>query len=85
MDEVSTHYEYIAVYVDDLAICMQDSQAFCDTLKESSAQSVTILDVDTPEMMMEPLLQIQENMLAKSLSPMKRSSEKNQRRLEHHW
>ena len=29
----STHYEYIAVYVDDLAICMQDPQAFCDTLK----------------------------------------------------
>ena len=29
-----THYEYIAVYVDDLAICMKDPQAFCDTLKE---------------------------------------------------
>ena len=29
-----THYEYIAVYVDDLAICMQDPQAFCDTIKE---------------------------------------------------
>ena len=29
-----THYEYIAVYVDDLAICMQDSQALCDTLKD---------------------------------------------------
>ena len=29
-----THYEYIAVYVDDLAICMKDSQAFCDTLKQ---------------------------------------------------
>ena len=29
-----THYEYIAVYVDDLAICMQDPQAFCDALKE---------------------------------------------------
>ena len=28
------HYEYIAVYVDDLAIWMQDSQEFCDTLKE---------------------------------------------------
>ena len=28
-----THYEYIAVYVDDLAICMKDPQAFCDTLK----------------------------------------------------
>ena len=29
-----THCEYIAVHVDDLAICMQDPQAFCDTLKE---------------------------------------------------
>ena len=29
-----THYEYIAVYVDDLVICMQDPQEFCDTLKE---------------------------------------------------
>ena len=29
-----THYEYIAIYVDDLTICMKDSQAFCDTLKE---------------------------------------------------
>ena len=26
------HYEYIAVYVDDLAICMKDPKAF-DTLK----------------------------------------------------
>ena len=28
------HYEYIAVYVDDLTICKKDSQAFCDSLKE---------------------------------------------------
>ena len=28
------HYEYITVYVYDLAICMRDPQAFCDTLKE---------------------------------------------------
>ena len=28
------HYEYIAVYVNDLAICMKDPKAFCDTLKE---------------------------------------------------
>ena len=27
-----THYEYLAFYVDDLAICMKDPQAFCDTL-----------------------------------------------------
>ena len=31
-----THYEYIAVYVDDLAICMKDPQALCDTLKEKA-------------------------------------------------
>ena len=29
-----TNYEYIAVYVDDLGIRMQDPQAFCETLKE---------------------------------------------------
>ena len=27
------HYDYIAVYADDLAICMRDPQAFCDTFK----------------------------------------------------
>ena len=29
-----SQYEYIAVYVDDLAICMKDPNSFCDTLKE---------------------------------------------------
>ena len=29
-----SHYEQIVVYVDDLAICMNDPQAFCDTVKE---------------------------------------------------
>ena len=29
-----TYYEFIAVYVDGFAICMQDPQSFCDTLKE---------------------------------------------------
>ena len=29
-----SHYEYIAVYVDDLTICMKDSKSFCDKLKE---------------------------------------------------
>ena len=28
------HYEYIAVCVDDLAVCMKDPKSFCDTLKE---------------------------------------------------
>ena len=30
----STHYEYIPVYVDDLAICMKDPLGFCDILTE---------------------------------------------------
>ena len=30
----ASHYEYIAVYVDDLAICMKDPNSFYDTLKE---------------------------------------------------
>ena len=30
------HYEYIAAYVDDLAICMKYPKAFCDTLKENT-------------------------------------------------
>ena len=55
------HYEYIAVYVDDLAICMKCPQAFCDT----------ILDGDIPGMKIELMLQIQDNMLKKSLSNMK--------------
>ena len=29
-----THYEYIAVYLDDFVICKKDPQGFCDTLKE---------------------------------------------------
>ena len=29
-----SHYEYMAVYVDDLAISMKNPKSFCDTLKE---------------------------------------------------
>ena len=63
------HYEYIAVYVDDLAICMKDPKSFCHTLEEYNLklkgvdQSVVISDVDIPEMKMEPLLQTQESLL----------------------
>ena len=32
----ATHYEYIAVYVDDLATCMQDPQAFCEPSKKNT-------------------------------------------------
>ena len=34
-----SHYEYIAVYVDDLAICMKDPKAFCDTLKKNTSSN----------------------------------------------
>ena len=37
MDESSkesSHYEYLSVYVDDLAICMKDPKSFCNTLKQ---------------------------------------------------
>ena len=52
-----------AVYVDGSAICIQNPQASCDTLKRTIqtqakgclAQSVTTLDVDILEMKMEPL------------------------------
>ena len=33
------HYEHIAVYVDDLAICMKDPKGFRDTLKEIQTQT----------------------------------------------
>ena len=39
-----THYEYIAVYVDDLAVCMQDPQAICDTLKKTTNSSSKVLE-----------------------------------------
>ena len=43
------------------------------------AHSVTILDVDVPEMKMELLLRIQGNILEKSLSPVKRCLEKKKK------
>ena len=75
-----SHYEYIAVYVDDLAICMNDPKSFCDTLKEKYKLKLKgvgpinyHLDVDIPEMKMELLLQIQGNMLRKYLNHMKKT------------
>ena len=32
------HYEYIALYLDDLAICMKNPKAFCDTLKKTQTE-----------------------------------------------
>ena len=83
----ASQYEYIAVYVDDLAICMKDPKTFCDTLKEKDKLKLKEVGpinyhlgyVDTPEMKMEPLSQIQGNMLRKYLSLMKKPLEKNQR------
>ena len=37
------------------------SKTFCDTIKEKN--KLELKEVDIPEMKMEPLLQIQENML----------------------
>ena len=85
-----SHYEYIAVYVDDLAICMKDPKAFCDTLKgkyklklKGVIQSIITLVVDIQETKMEPLLQTQGNMLRKYLSHMRKPLERNERNPRH--
>ena len=39
-----TCYEYIAVYVDDLAIAAKDPQAFCNELKKGTISSSKVLD-----------------------------------------
>ena len=85
-----THYEYIAVYVNNLAIHMKGPQAFCDTLKEEFTLKLNVLDhsaiiffVDIPEMKMELLLQTQGSMLVRFLSPMKECWGRSQRRPEH--
>ena len=56
-----TCYEYIAVYVDDLAIAAKDPQAFCNELKKSTVLSSkvfgplnTILAAHTRKTLMEP-------------------------------
>ena len=69
---------------------MQDAQAFCDTLKEKNKLKIkgvgpisTVWDVDTPEMKMGPLLQIEKNMLVKSLSLTKNVWKKQRRQQQH--
>ena len=69
---------------------MQDAQVFCDTLKEKYKLKIkgvgpisTISDVDTPEMKMGPLLQIEENMLVKSMSLTKNVWKKQRRQQQH--
>ena len=39
-----TCYEYIAVYVDDLAIAAKDPQAFCNELKKKYNLKLKVLD-----------------------------------------
>ena len=39
-----TYYEYIAVYVDDLAIAAKDPQAFCHELKKKYNLKLKVLD-----------------------------------------
>ena len=85
-----THYEYTAVYVDDPAICMQDPQAFCDTLKEIyklKLKDIGPLSYDHGYGYNRDadghLLQIQGNMLTTYLSPMKKCLGRNQRSPEH--
>ena len=87
-----THYEYIANYVGDLAICMQDPQAFCDTIKEKYKLKLKGVGPISYHLRCGytrdedgTLVVDQDSMLAKSLSPMKRCLEKSPRRLEHHW
>ena len=62
------HYEYIAVYVDGLPIWMTDPQALCDTLKENYKLKLKGVGPISYHLgcgytKMEPLLQIQENIL----------------------
>ena len=40
-----TCYEYIAVYVDDLAIAAKDPLAFCNELKKGTISSSKVLDL----------------------------------------
>ena len=39
-----THYEYIAVYMDDLAFCMKDSPAFVILSRKYTSSSSKVLD-----------------------------------------
>ena len=85
-----SHYEYIAVYVDDLAICIKDPKAFCDTLKEKYKLKLKGVgpinyhlgcgytrDEDGT------LVADQENMLRRYLSHMRKPLERNQRNPRH--
>ena len=85
------HYEYIAVYVEDLAICMKDPQAFCGTLKENYKLKLKgvgpinyhlgcgYMRDEDGTLVADPRKYVE-----KSLSHMKKCLAANQRRTEHH-
>ena len=85
-----THYEYISVYLEDLAICMQDHQDFCYSLEEKyklklkGIGQISYLGCGYTRDEDGSLVADPKNMLEKPLSFVKRCLETNQRRLGHH-
>ena len=85
------HYEYIAVYVDDLAICMEDQNALCDTLKEKYKLKLKGVGPISYHLRCGytrdedgTLVADPRKYVEKSLSHMKKCLVTNQRRPEHH-
>ena len=86
-----SQYEYIAVYVDDLAICAKDPKSFCGTLKEKHKLKLKGVGAmsyhlgcgytrdEDGTLVADP-----RSMLKRYLNHMKRCLEKNQRRQGHH-
>ena len=86
-----THYGYKAVYVDDLAICMKDPQAFCDTLKE--VYKLKLKDVEPQNYHLGcqytrdedgTLIADRRNMLTRFLNPLKKMFGKKPKKARHH-
>ena len=87
-----TLYEYITVYVDDLAICMQDSQAFCDTLKQKYKLKLKGVGPLSYHLRCgytrdehRTLVADQRIYVGKILESYEKMFGENQRRLEHNW
>ena len=88
----ASHYEYIAVYVDDLAICMKDPKSFCDTLKEKyklKLKGVGPINYhlgcgntrdEDGTLVVDPRKYVE-----KILESYEKTFERNQRRPRHHW
>ena len=86
-----TYYEYIVVYVDDLAICMKDPEGFCDALKDEYKLKLKCIGPVSYHLCCgytrdedRTLAADPRNMLAKFLSPMKTCLGRSQRRPGHH-